>query len=263
MNTVNQDIADLFMNIETVSETDTRYDKMTVSRCRKGLEYLEYDTRDVVSPDVPNTAEHNTHKSVTIRYWIFTRIQWWTFIRILDKISDKLTDLKIIGCNIDNKRFKDIMIVLKKYNLIKLLDLSENHITQLSSIEYLTNLQELSLAFNDKIEDITSLSKLCKLKSLNLRVNLIQYLEPLSNLKELCKLDLSINQIVDISPLWKLKELKELSLYANYKLQFIGQLSGLTQLTIINISQCDIRSLKYIERLQKNLPQCQIIYDKN
>jgi internalin A len=140
--------------------------------------------------------------------------------------------------------------------------MSENHITQLEPIECLTNLQDLSLAFNDKIEDITCLSKLCKLQSLNLRVNLIQHLEPLSNLVELRKLDLSINQIVDISPLWKLKELKELSLYANYKLQFVGQLSGLTQLTVINISQCDIRSPKYIERLQQNLPQCQIIHDE-
>lgn len=246
MDVVNQDIVDLFMDIETINGTDSRYDKMTISRCRKGLEYLD----------------HDINKSLTIRYWIFTRFQWWTFIRILDKISNKLTDLKIIGCNIDNKRFNDLTMIFKKHNIIKLLDLSENHITRLSSIECLTNLQELSLAFNDKIEDITSLSKLSKLQVLNLRVNLIQHLNPLSNLKELRKLDLSINQIIDISPLWKLKELKELSLYANYKLQYVGQLSGLTQLTVINISQCDIRSPKYIERLQQNLPQCQIIHDK-
>jgi hypothetical protein len=117
MDEVNRDIVDLFMDIETIHETDSRYDKMTISRCRKGLEYLE----------------HDVNKSLTIRYWTFTRFQWWTFMRILDKISGSgrlrtstdarfclqakssgnLTDLKIIGCGIDNKRFKDIITVLK------------------------------------------------------------------------------------------------------------------------------------------------------
>jgi len=235
---------DLFVDIDITCETDSRYDKMLIPLCRKGIGYSEKDDQHFL----------------TIRYWTFSIFQWWGFKKILTNICDKLIELKIIGCGIDNDKFIELITVLKIHNIITSLDLSENHITSLNSIEYLTNLQELSFAFNDKIEDITSISKLYNLQSLNFRVNLIQHLEPLRNLENLRQLDLSINQITDISPLWKLQKLKKLSLYANYQLQFIGQLSGLTQLEVLNVAQCDIRSPKYIERLKYYLPYCHINY---
>ena len=73
-------------------------------------------------------------------------------------------------------------------------------ISDLTNLEYCTNLIYLSLAANH-ISDITVLSCLTKLQQLDLRDNEISDISPLSVLTELTELELEGNQVSDISPL--------------------------------------------------------------
>ena len=86
----------------------------------------------------------------------------------------------------------------------------EGEITK-ADYERITHLSLVGLG----LTDITSLTKLTKIKSLVLNYNEISDLTPLSGLVELEKLHLGSNQITDLSPLGNLKKLKFVPLFRN------------------------------------------------
>ena len=107
-------------------------------------------------------------------------------------------------------------------------------ITDLTGIEYATNLTRLSLDHNP-IADISPLASLTKLKTLNLSICEIVDLNPLRNLKNLTIIFLGFNQISDISPLAGLTNLTDLDLESN-QIPDISPLAELTNLT--NLELC-------------------------
>jgi internalin A len=124
----------------------------------------------------------------------------------------------------------------------------------------LKHLIELDLGLNGNIENITPISNITTLQNLTLKVNLIKNITPLKFLSNLTTLNLSLNQVDDITPLWRLNNLVFLDLSANMYLRYIGQLSSLTNLKILNLCACDINSKSYIIRLEQNLPNCKIFH---
>ena len=76
------------------------------------------------------------------------------------------------------------------------------------------NLEYLKLS-GENITDIQFVSKLTKLKTLDLILNNIEDISPIENLKELEKLYLSLNDIINIEPITKLENLKELEIFGN------------------------------------------------
>jgi len=93
--------------------------------------------------------------------------------------------------------------------LAKLKELTANKkdITDLSGIEYCTNLVLLSLEGN-QVSDISPLASLSNLKYLSLGSNQISDISPLNSLSSLASLRLRINQVSDISPLASLTKLE-------------------------------------------------------
>ncbi len=87
-------------------------------------------------------------------------------------------------------------------------------ITDLSGIEYLTNLTWLDLS-RHQIRDVSPLSSLTNLTFLQLNSIQIDDISPLSSLTNLTYLSLRNNEISDISPLASLTSLEMLSLTAN------------------------------------------------
>lgn len=77
---------------------------------------------------------------------------------------------------------------------------AENEITDLTGIQYFTNLEELYL-WNNQITDISQLSSLIKLYDLDLSYNQIVDVTTLANLTNLSYLDLNYNKIEDVSAL--------------------------------------------------------------
>jgi Leucine-rich repeat (LRR) protein len=106
-------------------------------------------------------------------------------------------------------------------------------IVSLQGLQNFYELTELNLT-NQKIEDITPIGSLTKLKGLYLSNNKIKNIYPLRNLTELEELDLTCNQIGDANPLNYLEsydKLKRLYLSNNE----ITDVQGLTEIKSIEV----------------------------
>jgi len=166
-----------------------------------------------------------------------------------------LTQLQLNDNNID-----DITLLSHLANL-SYLELTGNRIRDVSALSHLTNLRNLYLAnnaisnitalsslvslgphgsysippspdldlSNNRITDVSPLSRLTRLEWVVLDDNNISDITPLANLTSLTKLGLSVNQIGDISPLSSLTNLVMLHL-ANNQIDDITPLSNLVGL---------------------------------
>ena len=110
------------------------------------------------------------------------------------------------------------------------LDVRHRDITDITGLEFATNLHYLELARNP-LSDLTPVANLTKLRWLFAWHCEITDISPLTNLTELKYLDLSYNRIDDISALAGMTQLIELLLKAND----IGDVSPLVNLTRLEL----------------------------
>ena len=106
-------------------------------------------------------------------------------------------------------------------------------ITDLTGLEYATNLKSLGL-YHNPIVDIGPLAQLPKLEGFNLWGCRIVDLSPLHNLKNLTGIILGNNEISDIRPLARLTNLTSLELESN-QISDINPLAELTNLTVLQL----------------------------
>ena len=149
---------------------------------------------------------------------------------------------------INNNPISDISVLSGLTNL-KQLYLSGNQISDISGLSGLTNLEALSLGFN-QISDISALSGLTNLEYLNLGNNPISDISVLSGLTNLEVLYLHGNQISDISALSGLTNLKDLLLSVN-QISDISALSGLTNLERLWLGDNQISDISALSGLTK------------
>ncbi len=125
-------------------------------------------------------------------------------------------------------------------------------ITDLTGLEYATNLQSLEL-YHNPIVDINPLAHLTKLAGFNLWGCRIVDLSPLRDLKNLSWILLGNNQISDISPLSELTNLTVLDIAGN-RIMEIGSLANLIQLEELRLNGnaiTDIAPLIGLKNLKK------------
>ena len=124
---------------------------------------------------------------------------------------------------------------------------NSNSVSDLSPLSGLTQLISLGLSGN-AISDISPLSGLIHLESLGLEGNAISDLSPLSGLANLTSLSLSSNAISDISPLSGLINLKWLSLSNNgiLDISVLSHLADLKGLSLMDNSVSDLSPLSGI-----------------
>jgi hypothetical protein len=101
-------------------------------------------------------------------------------------------------------------------------------ITDLTGLEYATNLVDLSLRFN-LIQDVSVLSGLTGLQSLSLLWNQIDDISPLATLVNLESLDLEHNLITDVTAIGGLHKLRSLCFHRD----FLSDISPLVTLTCL------------------------------
>jgi internalin A len=130
---------------------------------------------------------------------------------------------------------------------LKELNAAGRGISDLTGLEYATNLTSLNLGEfyyywvwppelrTNQIEDITPISGLTRLKSLDLSNNQISDISALSGMAALETLILYKNNITDISALSGLSNLTSLDLERN-QITDISPLSGLTNLTLLELN---------------------------
>lgn len=143
------------------------------------------------------------------------------------------------------------------------LDASGRGITSLKGLEHFTKLVDLNLEDN-KVADLTPLSKLGMLKNLNLRNNGIISLESINFQSithlPLRKINLSHNvkrmnnvettRLSDISLLKKLTSLEELELRDNH-IEDLTPLSGLTSLKVLDLRENKFKEVEAIKDLKE------------
>lgn len=153
-------------------------------------------------------------------------------LKYLDCSDNKITDISSLNTLTDLEAFY----------------INNNQISDISVLEELTSLEELSLSFNP-ITDISSLEGLANLKELYIHGNNISDITSLSNLTKLENLGMRDNSISDISALCKLKKLTRLELTGN-KIKDISSLEGLTNLEELVLLNNDISDITPIGKLR-------------
>jgi internalin A len=139
-------------------------------------------------------------------------------------------------------------------------------ISDLTGLQYATNLQSLELAVNE-ITDISPLARLTNLQSLVLNNNHIRNLSPIVRLTQLEYLDIHENQIADVSPLSRLERLKRVIIYQNQitDIAAVSELPRLLSLDLLDNQVTNISPLTSLTTLQeldlRNNPLEQEAYD--
>ena len=129
----------------------------------------------------------------------------------------------------------------------------------------MTQLTSLDLSFNNANNfinpgDLTPLSGLTALTSLNLGYSSISDITPLKDLTALTHLDLKSNQIVDIASLSGLTQLVRLYLESN-QISSVSPLEGLTSLQLLRLKYNPIADTAPLQRLKAKNPNLSIDVD--
>ena len=114
-------------------------------------------------------------------------------------------------------------------------------ITDLTGLEYATNLEDLSVGGN-QIRDISALTNLVHLTGLSLFNNQVQDISPLANLTNLTYLNLALNRIETVEPLARLVQLQILDLFYN-RVKDLTPLASLTALTDLILTHNQVGDL--------------------
>ncbi len=122
------------------------------------------------------------------------------------------------------------------------LDASYSEITDLTGLEFATNLQSLDLR-NNQINNVAPLQYCTSLTELNLGANQIRYIAPLSGLTNLTKLSLDFNQVSDFSTLGNFTNLSSLSLN-HTQFNDCTELQGLSNLTELSLTGTETDSFQ-------------------
>jgi Leucine-rich repeat (LRR) protein len=155
-------------------------------------------------------------------------------ISVLPELED-LTDLSLDSMGIDS-----IMLVhIAPLTWLQRLYLPNNGIGPLSHLSALTALTVLDLSSNSVLE-LTPLGGMGALQYLGLSQNAIEDLAPLGSLGNLRTLLLDRNRILSLKGLAVLTRLETLNVSFNPRLTSLSEVAGLTSLTVLKASNCQI-----------------------
>jgi parallel beta-helix repeat protein len=201
---------------------------------------------------------------------------------------NQISDISVLS-NLTNLTYLEMIYnqisditALSGLNTLTDLGLGGNQISDISTLSGLTNLEHLSLSMN-QITDITPLLTLTNLRRLGLNVNQINDIYPITRLTNLTSLAISNIGISDISELWRLTNLTDLEIGGNQITdisvlsQFpsltrlwagynplggdISVLSGLTNLTFIDLTNAQISNISALSGLT-NLTALELWYNQ-
>ena len=121
-------------------------------------------------------------------------------------------------------------------------------VSDLTGLEFATNLTELQLDYNRRISDVSPLAGLTSLTELSLRFNTITDVSSLGGLPNLTNLELDANRITDVSVLGGLPNLTNLQLEQNAITDASG-VGDLANLVILQLAFNAITDVSLLERL--------------
>lgn len=156
-----------------------------------------------------------------------------------------LKNLSLSGCSLSSDALKYIGGCTE----LETLDLSNCGISNISALSTLNQLKVLNLDDNS-INNLTALGKCTALEELHICRNAVTALTPLASLSNLKILDVSLNSIDTIAPIIKCTSLSELNVSDN-KLTDLEGIGSLKNLTSLIASENEIESVEGIEKCTK------------
>ena len=189
-------------------------------------------------------------RSVTIIFYILTCTIVSTLIADKDVIIE-IPDMNLEQAIRDEIGLSDsIQLTTIHMNMLRELVANENSITDLTGLEYATNLEKLALYKNFELRDLSPITNLAKLKILSITRTQVEDLTPIKNLTNLQIFYLWGTPVSDIRPLESLTQLVEINA-AGCIISDISPLKFLTELQYLTIYGNDIEDITPLSNLVK------------
>ncbi|WP_439020676.1 leucine-rich repeat domain-containing protein [Bacillus thuringiensis] len=150
--------------------------------------------------------------------------------------------------NLDMPITKEDLLTIKKF---KMADGEKQGITDVGGLEFMANLEELTLQ-NFGLKNANFISSLRNLKIVDLSNNEIEDMKPISSLTQLEKLNISNNSVKNVEELFKINTLKMLNI-SNNKIED-ADLEGISQLNELDklvVNHNNISGLEEISKINK------------
>lgn len=155
--------------------------------------------------------------------------------------------------NIEGKRIASVE-PLAPLAQLEILYLKQNGISDISPLKELINLRQLDVSGNYEIKDISSVTDMDKLETLDISINSVSDLSPVAGLESLERMNASSNQLTWLPDMSGMTSLKALDLSKN-QLTDVSALAGLSGLQELNLSGndslTDVRTLSGLTGLKK------------
>eukprot|EP00750_Incisomonas_marina_P026480 INCI5912.2.p1 GENE.INCI5912.2~~INCI5912.2.p1 ORF type:complete len:1134 (-),score=164.42 INCI5912.2:851-4252(-) len=149
---------------------------------------------------------------------------------------------------LENMDFKTCPLIEGEDDSIRLVNLKNNSIADISNLDALTKLIFLDL-YNNQITKLCNLEQLQMLRVLMLGKNRIKRLEGLAQLKSLDVLDLHSNEITQIENINHMQFLRILNLSGN-RIRVVENLEGLTSLIELNLCRNQVEIVQGLGQLK-------------
>lgn len=155
----------------------------------------------------------------------------------------------------------ELPILKSDVEKITLLNINSKNVSNLSGIQYFTNLNALYMNSN-QISNLNLISNLEKLKTIEFNFNNVSNLTPFQNLIKIEWMHLTDNNVSDISYVSNLTSIKNLGLSKN-QIEDIAPLGFLINLERLDLSENNITSLNALCNLGTSFTGTIIIKDNN
>lgn len=183
-------------------------------------------------------------------------------VLVSDALSLKELDLSMSGSDWSIPRIGNLDALKYFTNLTKLtIGWSVQHAVfwdrdvDISALAGMTKMEALYIRCIN-VSDLSALAGMTQLKSLVLMgTNRLTDLTPLSNLTQLESLDIKTNSVSDLTPLAGLTNLQYLDLSGNF-VQDVSPLAGLSKLTTLYLGSNPIKDYSALASIRQNLTDC-------
>lgn len=231
-----------------------------------GLRIVRTDHQRVVAAPTPQPKQRPLKKavsvfSIVVICLLVAAVSIAITLLLIDPGIIQLPDGSVTVLDLTGKELEDISYIDKYYNLKELYigagfveedntgtsEFKCNSISDISALSKLPRLNTLD-ANSNSISDISPLSDISDISYLDLSSNSISDITPLRNNRFMRYLNLNNNQISHIYLISDFKELRELNLGSN-QISDVSALAGLTKLEKLNISQNQITDISALSNL--------------
>lgn len=236
--------------------TGTTADGKTVDNTCPRFVEVNFNPKDQDLKIVSIYTKEFDEKSTLTRWWNELSLEWQAVFRKKFNLADsvRISDIKRItsaeDLDISGNKFIQSFEPLSQLRSVKILNLSQTGIDDLSPIRNLGELTDLNLS-NTNVSDLAPLKYFSKLTKLNLNSTSVSDIRILPRMQKLQWLDLGYTKITDLSPITGLTDLTVLNLQST-KFSDLSPIQGLLQMAELNISRTAIQDLSSIKTL-KNL----------